>query len=82
MKEVGYEHLNGDAMKNGMESIYNFEPMGLGVGYTWTPSDHQGLQGVRWYRWTRGGLLTPISEWYVPASLPEEQRTDEWWLKE
>ena len=71
-----------EAMQEAMETISGFEPMKLGVGYTWTPSNHQGLPGIRWYQWTDEGMLIPVSDWDIFESLPQEQRDDSWWLKD
>ena len=78
--KVGYENLDGDAMKTAMETIRDFDP-GIGTGYTWTPTDHQGIRGHNWYEWTGEGILTPISDWVIFDPLPEEQRILAWWLK-
>ena len=81
ISEVGYESIDGDAMKEAMETIRDFDP-GIGMGYTWTPTDHQGLQGHRWYMWTEEGTLVPVSDWYTFPPLPEEQKNLAWWLKD
>jgi hypothetical protein len=80
IQNVGYQNLSGDAMKQAIESLKNYDPGELGIGYTWTPTDHQGVHGCRWYSWTKEGLMTPASEWFEFAPLPEEQRTTAWWL--
>jgi branched-chain amino acid transport system substrate-binding protein len=80
--KVGYQNLNGEAMKDAMETIRDFDPMGLGTGYTWTPNDHQGLHANKWYEWTEDGRQKPVSDWYVYDPLPEERRTNAWWLQD
>jgi len=80
--QAGYENLDGDAMKQALESIRNYDPMEMGIGYTWTPTDHQGLNGVKWYSWTKEGTLVPVSDWDIWEPPIEEQRTDAWWLKD
>ena len=79
IKKVGYENLDGDAMKEAMETIRDFDP-GIGIGYTWTPTDHTGMPGNRWYEWTEEGLVVPVGDWYIYDPLPEEQRTQAWWM--
>ena len=80
INEAGYENLDGEAMKEAMETIRDFDP-GLGTGYTWTTTDHQGIQGNRWYRWIEDGTLESIGGWSVREDPPtEEQKTDAWWL--
>jgi branched-chain amino acid transport system substrate-binding protein len=81
IEKVGHENLSGDAMKEAMETIRDLDP-GTGIGYTWTPTDHQGLPGVRWYAWTEQGTLTPVMGWDVFDPLPEEQRTNAWWMQD
>ena len=81
IKKVGYEKLTRDAMKDAMETIKDVDPMGMGMGYTWTPTDHQGLHGCRMYRWTEQGTLAPVTDWLRFPPLSAEQQTDVWWLQ-
>lgn len=78
---VGYENLNGVAVQQALDTIKDFDP-GIGVGFTWTPTDHQGVSSIRWYQWTAEGRLQALAaDWDVTTPLPEEERTDAWWLK-
>jgi len=81
VENVGYENLTGDAVKQSLETIKDYDPMEMGMGYTWTPTDHQGLHGCRWYQWTKDGLLTPITDWDILPPIPEGQRTDAYWMQ-
>lgn len=78
---VGYDNLDGSAMKEAMETIRDFKPEGTDVPFTWTPTDHQGLPTAVWYEWTEEGIQVPISERFGCDSLPEEMRTEAWWLE-
>ena len=80
--KVGYENLNGDSMQEAMETIRDYDPMSMGIGYTWTPTDHQGLLGCRWYERAEDGTLTPITDWDILPTLPEDQRNDAFWLQD
>jgi branched-chain amino acid transport system substrate-binding protein len=77
----GFEKLNGETMKTAMETIKDFDP-GIGSTYTWTSTDHQGIAGCRWYKWTDEGQLVSASDWYTFAPLPDEWKTTAWWLTE
>jgi branched-chain amino acid transport system substrate-binding protein len=79
-KDANSQPLTGDIMKTSMETINNFDP-GIGIGYVWTPTDHQGVPGSRWYKWTEEGTLIATGPWDVFDPLPGEQRSDSWWLK-
>jgi branched-chain amino acid transport system substrate-binding protein len=81
IEKVGYENYSGETMRDAMESIKEFDP-GIGVGFYWTPTDHQGLHACIWYAWTEEGILTQVSEWDILDPLPEEQQTGAWWLKD
>jgi ABC-type branched-subunit amino acid transport system substrate-binding protein len=81
IEKVGYENLNGDAVQQAMETIRDYDPMSMGIGYTWTPTDHQGLSGCRWYERAKDGTLIPITDWDILPTLPEGQRTDAFWLQ-
>lgn len=82
IQKTGYENRSGESMREAMETIREFEPMGIGIGYTWTPTDHQGLPGTRWYIWTKDGKLIPKTGWDIFDPLPKEQQTDAWWMKD
>ena len=84
IENVGYANIDGDASKEAMESLRDYDPLGYGIGYTWTTDDHQGIHGVRWYRWTDDGskIETVMKEWDVFEPLPQEQRTNDYWLGE
>jgi len=76
---VGYENLDGTAVQQAVETIRDYDP-GIGIGYTWTPDDHQGLHAMKWYERMEDGRLIPLTgEWDPVPALPEEQRTNEWW---
>jgi len=45
----GFDQLNGETMKMAMETIKDYDP-GIGTTYAWTPNDHQGVNGIRWYQ--------------------------------
>jgi len=81
IEKNGYERLNGESMQATMETM-NYEPMGLGIPYIWTATDHQGIRGVKWYQRTADGKLVPISDWIVFEPLPEEQRMQSFWLSD
>jgi branched-chain amino acid transport system substrate-binding protein len=81
IEKVGYENLSGDAMQEAMETIRDFDP-GIGIGYTWTPTDHQGLHGHKWYQRQQDSTIIPASDWIIFDPLPDEQRTLAWWLKD
>ena len=80
LQNVGYEQLNNETLAEAMVTINDFDP-GIGVGYTWTPTDRQGLRGGRWYEWTKDGKQVPITDWEIFDPLPAEQRTNAWWLQ-
>jgi len=80
IESEGYENLNGDTMKTAMETIRDFDPMGIGTGFTWTPDDHRGIHGTRWYEWTEDGILKSEAGWDIYEPLTEEQKTQAWWL--
>jgi hypothetical protein len=81
IKEEGYENLSGDAVQAAMETIRDYDPMRMGMGYTWTPTDHQGLSGCRWYERAADGTLVPVTDWVILPILPEDQRNDAFWLQ-
>jgi hypothetical protein len=81
VKKAGYEKLTGGDVQQAFETIKDYDPLSMGMGYTWTPTDHQGLHGCRWYQWTKEGTLVPLTGWDVFPPLSPEQRTDAWWMQ-
>jgi hypothetical protein len=82
VENVGYENIDGEAVKEAMETINDFRPPGQRTGYTWTPTDHQGVHTSRWYQWTEEGLHEPITGWDPYPELPMDQRTQDWWMQD
>jgi branched-chain amino acid transport system substrate-binding protein len=62
IEEVGYENLNGRAVKEAMYSIKDFDPHHIGRPVTYTPEDHRGAPVVRIYE-VQGGEVVPVTEW-------------------
>jgi len=82
VETVEYDNIDREAMKEAMETINDFKPAGMRIGFTWTPTDHQGIHDIRWYQWSKEGISVPITDWIAFPSLPMEQRTQDWWLQD
>jgi branched-chain amino acid transport system substrate-binding protein len=69
---VGYENLDGRAVKEAMYSIKDFDPHGTGRAVSYTPEDHRGSPMVRMYEiWA--GEVVPVTEWrQAPMLVPGE----------
>jgi branched-chain amino acid transport system substrate-binding protein len=71
IEEVGYENLDGRAVKEAMYSIKDFDPHGTGKKVTYTPEDHRGNPSIRIYE-VRSGDVVPVSDWrQAPMLMPE-----------
>jgi branched-chain amino acid transport system substrate-binding protein len=71
IEEVGYENLDGCAVKEAMYSIKDFDPHGTGKKVTYTPEDHRGNPIIRIYE-VQGGEVVPVSDWReAPMLVPE-----------
>jgi len=82
LNDVGYENINGETTHKAMETLRDYDPLETGLGYTYTPTDHQGLHGLKWYIWTEEGTReVTADDWYIVPSLPKEQQRDAWWYK-
>ena len=62
IEEVGYENLDGRAVKEAFYSIKDFDPHGMGRTATYTPEDHRGAPAARVYE-VQGGEVVPVSDW-------------------
>ena len=70
IEEVGYENLDGSAVKEAMYSIKDFDPLGI-KKLTYTPEDHRGSATVRMYQ-IQGGEVVPVTDWREgPMLIPE-----------
>jgi hypothetical protein len=71
IEQVGYENLDGRAVKEAMYSIKDFDPHDIGRPVTYTPEDHRGRPVVRIYE-VQGGEVVPVSDWRdAPMLVPE-----------
>jgi len=72
VEQVGYENLNGPAVKEGFDSIKDFDVDGL-VSITYNPpDDHRGSSKVAVYQ-VREGRMVRVGDWRdVPMLVPEE----------
>lgn len=82
VESVGYGNIDGEAMREALETINDFKPTGSHIGYTWTPTDHQGIHDNRWYQWTEEGMQEPITGWYPYPTLPMDQRSQAFWMQD
>jgi branched-chain amino acid transport system substrate-binding protein len=70
IEEVGYENLDGRAVKEAMYRIKDFDPHNIGRPVTYTRKDHRGTPKLRMYE-VQGGDVVPISDWRdVPMLVP------------
>ena len=71
IEEVGYENLDGRAVKEALDSIKDFDPHGMNKKLTYTPEDYRGTATVRIYQ-VQGGEVVPITDWReAPMLVPE-----------
>jgi branched-chain amino acid transport system substrate-binding protein len=72
IENVGYENLDGRAVKEALDSIKDFDPHGINKKMTYTPEDRRGNTTVRIYQ-VQGGDVVPVADWQeVPMLVPEE----------
>jgi len=72
IESVGYENLDGRAVKEAFYSIKDFDPHGIGRTATYTTEDHRGAPVVRIYE-VQGGEVVPVSDWREsPMLVPQK----------
>ena len=70
IEEVGYENLDGVAIKRAMDNMKDFDCDGI-KRITYTPEDHRGWNRARIYQ-VQAGDVVPISDWLeTPMIIPE-----------
>jgi branched-chain amino acid transport system substrate-binding protein len=71
IENVGYENLDGSALKEAMDSIKDFDVYGLAT-VTYKPDDHRGVTKVAIYQ-VREGKIVRISDWQEAPVLVSEE---------
>ena len=72
IEEVGYENVDGPAVKMALESMKGFDVDGM-VKITFGPEDRRGTQSYAVYQ-VQGGKIVRITDWReVPILVPWEQ---------
>ena len=70
IEDVGFDKLNGKAVKEALEKGRVVDTMGLMPGMKYTPDDHRGAVQTRTGA-IKGGKIVAISDWYqVPFVKP------------
>jgi len=65
---VGYENLDGRAVREAMLGIKDFDPHGIGRAISYTPEDHRGSAMTRMCE-IRSGKVVPVTEWRTAPML-------------
>ena len=71
--KVGYEKLNGQAVKEAMDTIKNFDTMGLTTPLTFGPDQRQGQNKLRMGKIVWKGpegipAIVPMTDWMAPPA--------------
>ena len=61
IENVGYDNLDGRAVKEALDSIKDFDTYGLGA-ITYTPENHRGFTKARIYQ-VKDGKVVPVTDW-------------------
>jgi len=71
VENVGYENLDGPAVKEGLDSIKDFNVYGLATITYNPPYDHRGSDKLAIYQ-VRGGEIVRVTDWRsAPTLMPE-----------
>jgi ABC-type branched-subunit amino acid transport system substrate-binding protein len=69
LEEVGYENLDGPAVKRALESIKDFDVGGM-AKFTFGPEDRKGADNYAVYQ-VQGGKIVRVTDWReVPMLMP------------
>jgi branched-chain amino acid transport system substrate-binding protein len=61
IENVGYENLDGPAIKEALDGMQDFDVYGL-ASITYKPGDHRGTTRMAVYE-ARGGKIVRLSDW-------------------
>jgi branched-chain amino acid transport system substrate-binding protein len=71
VNKVGYDGLSGASIKEGLDSIKDFDLMGVAPKMSYGPGDPRAQEYIRMVEY-RGGKLVPVSDWiYCDFVKPE-----------
>jgi branched-chain amino acid transport system substrate-binding protein len=71
VENVGYENVDGPAMKQAFDSMKDFDVYGL-LKITYTPEDHRGSTKIAIYQ-IKDGKIVPATDWReAPMLVPQE----------
>jgi len=71
VEEVGYEKLDGAAVKRGLDSMKSFDVYGIKT-IAYPPDDHRGSAATRIYR-VQNGDVVPVSDWLTAPMIQPER---------
>ncbi len=71
IENVGYENLDGTAIKEAMDSIKDFDVYGLAT-VNYKPDDHRGVTKLAIYQ-VRDGKIVRVTDWREAPVLPTEE---------
>jgi len=72
IEEVGYENLDGHAVREAFYSIKDFDPHHIGRPVTYTREDNRGAPVLRIYE-VQGGDVVPVTDWRDAHMLVPEK---------
>jgi len=73
--------LNGVIMRQELETLKDFDPMGISGPITYTHSDHQGVTSLRIAE-CKDKKLVPVTGFIQAEPLGPEQRVGKYWLRD
>jgi branched-chain amino acid transport system substrate-binding protein len=78
--KVGYDNLDGTAIKAALETFKDFNNMGITAPITYTSTDHLGPRAMRIIQY-KAGNFEVISDWISPPAWPSEWWNVDYWKK-
>jgi branched-chain amino acid transport system substrate-binding protein len=63
LKKVGYEKMDGSAIRDGYLGIKNYTGMGLFKGITYTPDDLRGNKWLKVCKFNNDGSISNVTDW-------------------
>jgi branched-chain amino acid transport system substrate-binding protein len=78
--KVGYDKLDGTAIKAALETFKDFDNKGITAPITYTSTDHLGPRAMRMIQY-KAGNFEVISDWISPPVWPSEWWNVDYWKK-
>lgn len=75
------DKITGVRLRESLETLRNYDPLGISGPVTYTKTEHQGVSSLR-IATPKGGKLVPVSGFIEAAPFSAKEKDGKYWLKD